>query len=347
MPTNLNDHPGGHLSEPVRTEAAQWFARMRSDVRTDDDAVGLEGWLNADPGHRRAYQRLSERWEQYGAFADVRTVQDARREALARCGATQAHKIIHLLTRPAIHIAASVAATLVVAAIVLVNQPTPPAAYQTGIGERQTLTLADGSIIHLNTTTRLWTAFDENERQVVLEKGQAFFDVASDIQRPFRVIAGSATVTAIGTAFEVHRKEREVVVTLVEGQVRVSEDRDLGERADRPVAPEAQLEAGQRIAFVESVGFSDVKSVDVEPATAWIDGQLIFEDDPLEQALAEVNRYSAQAVRIGDDRLREIRNSGVFRTGSTDTVVEALHDYFGIEVVAEPDGTTTLVPGDG
>jgi len=346
--TMPDSKPAVPLTSSVDTEAARWFARMNSDARTDDDARHFQRWLNADLRHRRAYQRLSEQWMEYSAFADSPEVQRARSEALARGAVAPFGRARRLVTRAALPVAAAVAAAFVIAAIIGTDRAEGPSTYQTGIGERQTITLADGSVFHLNTSTRLRVAFSDVERRAVLEKGQAYFEVAPDVRRPFRVSAGSTVVTALGTAFDIRRSEHEVVVTLVEGRVEVAGDVDGAPVKAQPPPPEPlRLEAGQQVAFVESAGFSGVRPADIEATTAWLDGRLVFEDRPLEQALAEVNRYSTQTVRIGDDRLRELRISGVFRTGSTETVIEALRDYFGIRAVTEADGTTTLLPGDG
>jgi transmembrane sensor len=347
MPDTVDQRHGGSLAEATRADAARWFARLRSDTRTEEDSVEFERWIEARPDHRRAYQRLCRQWEAYAEFADSQTVKDARREAAESRVDSEVRRFPWPSSHSALAVAASVAVIISIAAIVAVNQPAPPAVYETGVGEQKVVTLEDGSVVRLNTATRLRPAFDKDQRRVYLENGQAYFEVVSDSRRPFSVAAGSATVTAVGTEFDVRRNGRDVVVTLVEGHVRVSEDRVHATGKDQPVAPEAQLRAGEQIAYVDSAGLSDVSPVEIEPATAWIRGQLIFSDDPLEHVINEVNRYSTRIVRIGDDRLREIRISGVFRAGSVDTVVSALHEYFGIEIVAEADGTTTLLPGDG
>jgi len=93
--------------------------------------------------------------------------------------------------------------------------------YATDIGERRSMTLADGSTVDLNARSKLRIRFTNDERRVELLGGQALFQVAKDKNRPFIVASGDATVRAVGTQFDVHRKDSGTTVTVLEGRVAV------------------------------------------------------------------------------------------------------------------------------
>src|SRR5262249_44820253 len=94
----------------------------------------------------------------------------------------------------------------------------------TPVGENPVLQLADGSQVTLGGATRVSVHFDERERSLEISQGEALFAVARDSARPFRVRAGHATVTAIGTEFNVRRSTDRVVVAVVEGRVAVASE---------------------------------------------------------------------------------------------------------------------------
>ena len=213
--------------------------------------------------------------------------------------------------------------------------------YTTEIGQRSTVTLDDGSILTLNTDSRVSLHYESGLRSVALERGQALFKVAKDRARPFVVDAGGRRVTALGTEFDVRVSERTFEVTLLEGRVKVTREHDERESADPPLA---ELQPGQQ--FVEvAKARPQVREADVKRVVSWRRGQVVFEDERLEDAVAEMNRYSRQQVVLGDERLASLRISGAFNTGDTGTFVEALVAYFPIERDPEErKGTIVLSP---
>jgi transmembrane sensor len=109
--------------------------------------------------------------------------------------------------------------------------------YTTDIGERRSITLADGSTVDLNSRSRLRVEFTKGERRVELAEGQALFQVAKDKNRPFIVSSGDATVRAVGTQFDVYRKANgTTTVTVLEGRVAVYSTAQAGSAAPNPVS---------------------------------------------------------------------------------------------------------------
>jgi transmembrane sensor len=84
------------------------------------------------------------------------------------------------------------------------------------------------------------------------------------------------------------------------------------------------------------------RKTDVAKVTSWREGQIIFDDDTLAAAVAEVNRYTAKKIVVADPRLASLRMSGVFIVGHSDSFVETVTDNFPIRVTIDPDGQILL-----
>ncbi len=197
-------------------------------------------------------------------------------------------------------------------------------------GEQRTLELADGSTIQLNTHSSLAYHLSATQRHVELRDGEAFFNVAKDPARPFIVTAGKAEVRVLGTQFSVRRVSGELEVLVKEGTVDViPEPRLLGPNAPRRV----ELTPGSRLRMEAAGEEIRVAAVDVGRALAWRSGVASFDAAPLDEVVAEVNRYAEAPLAIEDDALRAVRVSGRFRVGDVESVRFMLRESFGIESV--------------
>jgi transmembrane sensor len=137
-------------------------------------------------------------------------------------------------------------------------------------------------------------------------------------------------------------------VTLVEGRVEVTDQSAVAQSAASSSAipskrARTELSVGQAVA-VMPIGISDVKPVSLIKTTAWLEGRLVFENERLQDAIAEVNRYSPVRLVVIDKELAELRLSGVFRTGRAENFVESLRTSFAVEAHNAPDGTLILQP---
>ncbi len=203
-------------------------------------------------------------------------------------------------------------------AVLGVTAPTPDGwlgawyTYTTPKGASETVTLAEGSHIELNTDTKVRVHLNRWWRKIELMRGVAFFTVIHDAARPFEVKAGEGSIRDLGTAFVVHREPSRVRVAVLEGRVRV--------RAQES----RELSAGQRVAYTPSGLLAPVEQADVAVLTAWRQGQLIFRGHRLEEVLAELGRYHDTNLLIRDPVLSDLRVSGVFRTQDLASVLNAI-----------------------
>jgi transmembrane sensor len=189
-------------------------------------------------------------------------------------------------------------------------------------------------MLRLNTKSVVEVRMTHRRREVTLRSGEAVFDVAKDASRPFVVSAGDGTVTAVGTQFQVRNDAGAVAVTLMEGRVQVA----------RALRREVEsLDPGQQATFADNASGIVTRNVDVGALTSWMSGRLEFRGTPLEQAVAEANRYSTRKLRIGDPGIRALAVSGTFRTGDVDGIATAFEAAFDVRV--ESTGSEVVLYG--
>lgn len=226
-------------------------------------------------------------------------------------------------------LAAAAACVFVVAGLIaggaqLANWFTPE--YVTAVGEQRSITLEDGSVVELNSRSRLRTHFEENLRAIELLEGEAIFRVSKDPTRPFRVRTGATDIVAIGTAFNVKASDARTVVTVLEGRVRVNQ-REAAERSAERSAQavrEFELAVGDQLIVAKAQPAIRVSLRDTEKVTSWTERRLIFEDTPLSAAAAEFARYSSREIRIEDASIGERKINGVFDATDPASLVEFL-----------------------
>jgi len=327
------------LPETVEAAAARWFARKRSGMMTAQEAAALEVWLSRDPEHRAVFDQTEYWWGAASALRNDPNILALREDVAAK-------------PRRRMFVGGAMAASLAVAMLggwSAISSGLVPApafmevqqTFRTGVGQTATVRLRDGSVVTLDTDTVLRARLTEDRRSIRLSRGQAFFKVAKDASRPFVVAAGDKLVTATGTAFTVRVEKEQVEVTLVEGRVRVEE-------APRPVRAPAPLTASRAAPPVESTDMNPgsklvavedkhwtLDRVDTSKATSWMEGQLIFEDRPLGEVVAELNRYSDRKIIIADAAVAGTPITGAFATGDVEGFVSAVRAYRLASVVSE------------
>jgi len=309
--------------------ALGWISRFRSGTASDSDHQEFALWLAQDPGHKRAMDAMLDMWSD---LASVRQLYSDVPQSPPTSSANSSKWF-----------GASIAAvaSLVLALVIWPqsNQHTTDSIrYQTALGEQQTIELEDGSTVTLNTDSRLEVSFDESRRALHLIQGEAFFEVAKDPARPFDVDAGSALVTAVGTAFNIYRSEQGSSVTVAEGVVRVTELGDTGSRA-----PSTEILRANQQLTATSLGLQTAVAANVSRQTAWQRGELIAQDMPLAQLIQEIERYHATHILITDSGIAALTITGVFSLSELEPILQALQVSLGIKAVPVNDNTLQLV----
>jgi transmembrane sensor len=214
--------------------------------------------------------------------------------------------------------------------------------HTTAGNERSTITLSDGSIVTLNRDTTLEVAFTPSQRRVRITRGQAFFEVAKNPNRPFVVAVADRTVTAVGTEFDVRLDPDRIEVILVEGKVAI--DHTNPSILERLKIRKARLELrpGEELvaALGEPVAITDI---DARRSTSWRQGWVTFENESVIDVVKEFNRYSDRQIDVPDDAVRNLRLSGVFRVGQPDRFVATVQELLPVKAVPGGHGEILLV----
>lgn len=311
----------------IEDRAARWLIRREEPDWSDRDQAELDAWLEQSLAHKAAFWRLDHGWREADRIRSLGLASEPGRDsAEARMGRWW---------KPAA-LAASLAAVVGVGALQLGQHAPAPAIvearYHTPVGGRTTVPLPDGSRIELNTATAVRTAITAYRRKVWLDRGEAYFDVAHVEGRPFEVHAGDRIIMVLGTKFSVRRDADRVMVSVIEGRVRI-EDSDPAE-----TAPSAILTAGDvAIARGPSTLLTARSEARVESALAWRDGMLTFDQTTLADAAAEFNRYNRRPIVISDPAAASIRIGGTFRASNVDAFVRLLRDAYGLRVEHDPE----------
>jgi transmembrane sensor len=271
-------------------------------------------------GHRVAWLRLESVWSRADRLAALGSVEAVRRGT------------------PWMRIAASLAAALVLGGgIAATGVLRPGHAYTTEIGGHSTVPLKDGTRVELNTDTRLRAAISAEKREVWLDKGEAYFEVAHDASRPFVVHAGARQVTVLGTKFSVRRDGDKVEVAVVEGRVRVDPVREAHART-------AVLTRGDvAVAKGEATLLADRSVAKVENELSWREGMVVFDHSTLSDAVAEFNRYNRRKLVVEGDAAAKVRIGGSFEAENIDAFARLLKDAFGLSV--EDRGEEIVISG--
>ncbi|MHA6194838.1 FecR family protein [Pseudomonas wadenswilerensis] len=204
--------------------------------------------------------------------------------------------------------------------------------YLTQVGQRQAVQLADGSTVLLDGASELEVSWHLRSRQTRLAQGQALFEVAPMLYRPFLVDAGQASVRVVGTRFNVDRQQDAVRVSVAEGRVAV-----------RAGAASSLLEPGQQIR-VQGGHLGPLAKVDGAEVGAWKDGQLLFERTPLREVLAVIQRYHDKPLRLADPALGSLPVSGVFDSARVDRLLSLLPGILPVTVSTATDGSVLIAP---
>ncbi|TNE38829.1 MAG: DUF4880 domain-containing protein [Sphingomonadales bacterium] len=306
--------------DSVEASAAVYFSLLRSSRATAQDYADFDNWYARDEAHRLAWARVEREWRQAGAMRSDPRILTIRERALAN------RRPRHGWLRP---LAAAAAVLLVVAGGLAYHQlgraPNPPTlmagtnsrALSTDVGQQMTFRMVDGSTITANTASDLSIRESDTRRSVLLQQGEAYFDVAKNPQKPFTVMANGVKVTALGTAFSVREREGAVAVILVHGKVRVDMPAVGGDTAQSAI-----LAPGRRLVWRN--GQFSTEPVDAERELGWRTGMINFDRAPLENAVAEMNRYSTQKIVIVSSRIARYPISGSFRLGATRGFLQSL-----------------------
>ena len=306
------------INEHDIKEASAWFSRLNTQSVSAETLEGFREWRR-DPRNRTAYAEVERAWKRMGTLREDPSIASLIAEAANRRSQRAPSTIWAWREYALTSLVALLAAALGIQ--VATNSGLFGKSYSTEVGEDRLIELADGSKIRLDTSTQIAVTFSAHQRLVRLIHGQALFEVAHDARRPFIVAAGTTDIRAVGTKFDVRQDADVVRVTLVQGKIEVFEP------AHPKAAPIVMVSGEQLVANGKP---SKPVAVDVAAATSWSDGRVLFHAIPLQQAIAEMNRYSRKTIVLTAPDLGREVVSGAFDTSNIDGFIAAVSELHGL-----------------
>jgi len=312
-----SDRRENRKRELISQEAAEWFARMKDPHVPLDDRQRFLRWLKQSQIHVAEYLRVAS------IDGDIRRAQ----LTIALTGESPSN-VVPLFAgengqapaRTQGSLRWKIAAAIAVCALAIllslgVGTAWHERSISTELGEWKTVALADGSELQLGPNTRLTLDIGDDERSIALVRGEAYFKVAKDARRPFRVQANSFAVQAVGTEFAVSSRKDEVVVTVREGEVRVTPSSGSAKSRvseDEPLEISVPIAADFQLRIVADHWPVTPNRIDVRYALAWREKQLMFKaGDTLADAVEEFNLRNRVQLRL-DPRASSLPVRGSF-----------------------------------
>lgn len=302
-------------SDDVLMEASAWLARLHADERKAEDEDLFRAWLSASPDHARAFEAVDKSWTVMGGLPHT--------SSKPRSG---------IMSRRALIMAGAGISVIAVGSLSFVRGGSAKI-YETGIGEQKHVALEDGSRIFLNAQTRVTVQFDQNERAAKLEYGRVNFFIREDEQRPFVVDIDQRRVVGQQCSFDARREGNDVQIVLLAGTAKVLRK--------GPADPSAGTQDGQLLhsgdRFVAAADHYRLDRPDITPLIAWQARRAIFDNQPLVEAVQEMNLYCPEKIEIADNITGHLRVSGVYHVGDNLGFARSISKFLPVNVRKEGD----------
>jgi transmembrane sensor len=321
---------------PGNFTAAQWFAQVRSGA---SDAAEEQSWLQwiADEDHQKAYENCELAWE----LADELRGSPGIAALLAGADARATAPNVRAGWRVPVWQLGLAASLLAVGAFAWLFLGAPATTeYGTGVGEQRTVALADGSTVFLNTDSEVRVQLSRRLRRIELVRGEALFTVSHDPGRTFEVHALQGVTTAIGTQFDVELTRGGAAISVLEGTVTV------GGSDHAAALPPVAVTAGNGVGYSQEGAVSQLRPAEVNRIQGWRTQRMVFNDIPLDNALAEYNRYSRRPLVLSNPALGARHVNGVFHIGDEAAFLSALDQGLHLKATRS-DAQTVLQPAPG
>ena len=294
--------------DPLIEQALHWLVVLNDDAADEADREAFAAWLARGPSHEAAWARAQHVWSRAGA------IEPAIRARRAGAGALppSARDKPGWSRRRWLGAAAATGLVAMAGGYALTRRDLF-ADYATGVGERRTVELGDGSAVELGSASSLSVSYTAQARALVLHAGEAFFTVAPDARRPFAVAARGGRTRALGTAFNVKHMPDAVLVTVAEHAVAV----------EAATGAAVDVGAARQVRYGPD-GLGPLSPADLGAALAWRRGRLVFHDSPLGEVVADLERYRSGRVLIVDKRIAALPVTAVIDVRQTDAMLDTI-----------------------
>jgi transmembrane sensor len=297
-----------------REEAAAWFSAQRRGAMSFEERARFDEWCT-DRQNQAALDAIHELWDELSALKTATAPPSRSRKKLP------------------LALAACLAVALAAGVILLsANEYIFAPSERTAIGEQRLTTLPDGSVVNLNVDSRIDYRVGKSRRDIRLDDGEALFFVHRDASRPFTVRAGGFEVRALGTAFNMRRRDGGLQIAVLEGSVSVQTL--TGPRSGSELA---RLTAGQKISLVESgsAGLErppELQSAPVQAMAEWRLRTVTYEDTPIREIVEDLNRFFQRPLKVSDPNVARRRVTLRLQVEDRERTLQTLSALLGVKI---------------
>ena len=335
--TNIYQLPN---NEHRYDEASRWLAKLDRGL-SDEEEKELGLWLETNPDNRQIFQDMARLWDRMDTLSrlselfpqmteqasDTRLFSPAMAASILLVGLISLLAVFQLNTLEQ--------ADAETSPVIVSNDK--KGVYETAVGEYSSVQLFDGTQLVLNTNSLIRVKYTAQQRFLFLERGEVHIDVAHDGSRPFVVQAGDQLIQAVGTSFSIElRSEQNIELVVTDGKVLVGIRPDTIPEAQqwtpavlpsssKSVSKGEQLISGPSVQQIEKI-----EPAEIEVKLSWREGNLIFRGESLEDAVAEISRYTPVEFVFLDENLKKIRVAGLFKAGDVTGLLSTLRQNFNI-----------------
>lgn len=319
----------------IDEQAAEWFARRLdrqegpgrhlTDIKVEQ---AFEAWIQADPRHRAAYQFMERTadditWAHPQSGYQPRATRRAPVRAWPKIAATVA--AVALLAGAGLY------------AVSAMN------GIHTDVGETRTLTLSDGTQVTLSGKSSIAVQFSGRQRRVVLNYGEAYFDVVHNARRPFSVVAGGTEVRDVGTQFNVNMRRASLEISVLSGEVSVDHPGTTAQSV-------LDAHAGQRVRVALLAAKSpvaaarplEVSALAPQAAVAIREGRQSYDQTRLGDIVDDINRYYAPGMSLSDPGAGNLRLTASFMPKDVNAFIAGLPEIANLVVSQSDDGHVVI-----
>lgn len=341
-----------YSKEDIQEQACMWISRIDRGL-SETEKQALVQWCQLNTAHHNTLLEMATYWDNLTVLNELSGLFPLEEKP------TSERKFANLL----------MAACVLFVSILSVNtlldrsfipmlpsykelQLTQTQSFGTQIGEQASFALSDGSHIQLNTNTQVIVNYSPEHRQLLLVQGEAQFDVAKDIDRPFTVTAGEQSFTALGTIFNVQKdNEQAMELVVTEGKVLITKANEVLSVLKKSVSQQQNVstsgllvQSGEKatIAQDEQQAVEPVSLSELQRDLAWQQGMLIFEGESLTTVLADISRYTDSRFEIIDPQISQLKVAGYFKANDIDGLLASLKVNLNIDATRSTNNTILL-----
>ncbi|GHF85388.1 FecR family protein [Thalassotalea marina] len=324
--------PHPTLNDRIRLQASDWISRLNRGLTSEEKPL-LIAWINQDPKHHEAIYKVATFFDNIAQLEELNGV-----FPLQKNRSFWSPRIILYTCAVLLALIATIYSTWLFS---ISAQEKPSRIFATQIGENRVFALPDGSDVMLNTNSQIEVSFTDKQRLIKLLYGEAQFKVAKNPNRPFTVVTGNKSFTALGTTFTVNKNNnKDMELFVIEGQVLITNSElSLPQLALKMALEKEKFDSADIItdgeqAIIENAirtRTTRLSNEQMERELAWRQQMLIFNGETIEQVLREVSRYTDIQFEIIDHDIANIRISGVYQANDISGLLTSLQANFNVD----------------